>query len=515
MSSTVTDSPGAASPDVTRDHVVHELPGFARGPVLAASGVFLLVELVAAARYGLHRDELYFLACARHLAWGYVDQPPLVPAVAWVVSGVIGPFAWALRLLPALVGAVTVGLSAMMARELGGGRCAQTIAAVATAASAELLAAFHLLSTTAFDYFFWAVILWLTLRLLGTDDSRLLVPLGVVSGIALLNKWNVAFLIGSLVVGIGAGRKRRLLWSKHALVGALALVVLLSPDIIWNFRHDWAQVAMLHSLHSENSTIGASIAFLPSQLILVGPALAALWIAGLIHLWRDPIFRGVAISYVILAGWFSLTGAKAYYLGGIYVVLFAAGGVVAERRVSQRGKPGRVRGWIALMVAGAVLSLPLTLPLLPESSLPRGSWEGQVNKDLSATVGWPSYVGQIARFTNQLTPDQRSRLVLLTGDYGAAGAIDLYGSRYRLPAAISGHNTYWWWGTGDSPDDWVAIATNVPRASLRRMFGRVRLLAYVQTPHGVWTEEHGDPIFLCTQQFRTWSQVWPSFRQYG
>lgn len=489
--------------------------GFARGPVFTASAVFLLVELVAASRYGLHRDELYFLACAHHLAWGYVDQPPLVPAVAWLVNAAIGPFAWALRLLPTLAGSCTVVLSALMARELGGGRCAQTIAAVATVTSAELLAAFHLLSTTAFDFFFWAVILWLTLRLLRTDDSRLLIFLGGVTGVAFLNKWNVAFLVGALVVGIAAGRKRRLLWSKQALAGGVILVGIASPDIIWNAQHHWAGVAMLHSLHSENSTVGASIGFLPSQLIAVGPALAALWIAGLVHLWRDPVWRAIAITYGVLVAWFCLSGAKAYYLGGIYAVLFAAGAVAAERRLSRHGRPGRVRGWIALMVAGAVLALPLTLPLLPASSLPHGPWEGQVNKDLSATVGWPAYVGQIARLTQQLPPGEHSRLVLLTGDYGAAGAIDLYGSRYHLPGAISGHNTYWWWGPGHSVDDSTTIATNVPRASLQEMFRRVRLLAHVQTPHGVWTEERGDPIYLCTQQFRSWSEVWPSFRHYG
>ena len=292
MSSSLTVSPADISSGAEPDHrSLVELPGFARGPVGAASAAFLIVELVVASRYGLHRDELYFLACARHLAWGYVDQPPLVPAVAWLVNGAIGPFAWALRLLPAMAGAGTVALSGLMARELGGGRCAQTIAAVATATSAELLAAFHLLSTTAFDFFFWAVILWLALRLLRTDDSRLLVLLGVVTGVALLNKWNVAFLVGALIVGIAAGRKRPLLWSRQALLGAVILVAIASPDIIWNAQHHWAQVAMLRSLHAENSTVGASIAFLPSQLIVVGPALAALWIVGLVHLWRDPLCR--------------------------------------------------------------------------------------------------------------------------------------------------------------------------------------------------------------------------------
>ena len=491
------------------------LPRFARGPVAGTAGVFLVVELAVSARYGLHRDELYFLSCARHLAWGYVDQPPLVPAVAWLMNALVGPFAWALRLLPALAGAAAVVLSGLMARELGGGRCAQTIATVAAATSAELLAAFHLLSTTAFDCLFWELICWLTLRLLRTREARLLVAIGAVTGVALLNKWNVVFLAAALAVGLACGHHRRLLWSKHALIGAVVVLAILSPDLIWNAQHEWAQVAMLRSLHSENSTLGASVVFLPAQLIVVGPVLAFLWIGGLVRLWRDSVGRPLAIAYVVLALWFTLSGAKPYYLAGIYFALFAAGGVMAEERLLRRGRPQRVRGWVTLMVAGGVVALPLTLPVLPQSSLPTGPWEGQINKDLSATVGWPLFVRQVAGIADGLPPSQRSRLVLFTGDYGAAGAIDLYGARYHLPPAVSGHNTYWWWGPDRSPNDSTTIAINLPRLFLKTMFWNVSLVAAVRTPGGVWTEERGDPIYLCTHQRRSWSSVWPSARHYG
>ncbi len=490
-------------------------PRLARGPVFVAAAALLVIELVASPRYGLHRDELYFLACAHHLAWGYVDQPPLVPAVAWMANGLIGPFAWSLRLLPALGGAASVVLTGLMALELGGGRGAQTISSVAAATSAELLAAFHLLSTTAFDCFFWALISWLALRLIRTKNTRWLVLLGAVTGVALLNKANVAFLVVSLVIGLVTGSDRRLLWSRYAWMGATIGLVIVSPDIAWNAQHGWAQFSMLRSLHAENSTLGASIGFMPAQLIVVGPVLSVLWITGLVHLWRDSRWRPLAVSYGVLAAWFTLSGAKSYYLAGIYFVLFAAGGVVAEGRLQSRGKPGRVRGWIALMVVGGVVALPLTLPLLPQSTLPTGPWEGQINKDLSATVGWPSYVRQVAGIAAALPLGERLRLVLLTGDYGAAGAIDRYGTRYHLPSARSGHNTYWWWGPGGMPNDSATVATNIPRSELLRIFRRVRLVASVQTPNNVWTEERGDPIYLCTQQFASWSEVWQSLRHYG
>jgi len=491
------------------------LPRLARGPVLAAAAALLAVELLASPRYGLHRDELYFLACAHHLAWGYVDQPPLVPVVAWLVNALIGPFAWSFRLLPALAGAASVVLTGLMAREMGGGRCAQTIAAVAAATSAQLLAAFHLLSTTAFDCFFWALITWLALRLIRTLDTRWFVPLGAVVGVALLNKLNVAFLVVALVIGLITGSDRRLLWSRQALMGAALGLVIVSPDVVWNAQHGWAQLSMLRSLHAENSTVGASIGFLPAQLVVVGPALCVLWITGLVDLWRGRRWRPLAVAYLVLAAWFTLSGAKSYYLAGIYFVLFAAGGVAAERRLQAKGKPGRVRGWIALMVVGGVAALPLTLPLLPESTLPTGSWESQINKDLSATVGWPSYVRQVAGIVNTLPPGQRSRLVLLTGDYGAAGAIDLYGTRYHLPPAQSGHNSFWWWGPAGMPNESATVAVNMSRSMLLGVFRRVRLVGSVQTPNNAWTEERGDPIYLCTQQYVSWADAWPALRHYG
>ncbi len=509
--------PDAAPPDlwVTPPAPAGGLPGLARGPVLAAAGGFLLVEVLASSRYGLHRDELYFLACARHLSWGYVDQPPLVPAVAWLVDHLIGPFAWALRLLPELAGAACVVLTALMARELGGGRCAQTIAAVAAATSAQLLAAFHLLSTTGFDCFFWAVISWLALCLIRTRDTRLLVVIGAVTGIGLLNKWNVLFLVVALAIGIGVGPDRRILRSAPALIGAALALVIVSPDLVWNAGHQWAQVAMLRSLHAENATVGASILFLPAQLLAVGPVLAGLWIGGLVHLWREQVWRAVFVAYAVLVAWFVLTGAKPYYLAGIYFVLFAGGGVAAERRLERRGRPGRVRGWVTLMVVGAVAVLPVTLPLLPQSSLPTGSSESQINKDLSATVGWPGYVRQVAGIAASLPAGQRSHLVLLTGDYGAAGAIDLYGPRYHLPAALSGHNSYWWWGPGRAPEHSTTIATNLSRRQLLTLFASVQLVATVHTPGDVWTEERGDPIYLCTGQRVRWATAWPSLRHYN
>jgi hypothetical protein len=492
-----------------------ELPPFAGTTVFGVAGAFVALELVISARYGLHRDELYFLACSRHLAWGFVDQPPFVPAVAWVMTHIFGPSATSLRVLPALGGGAAVVLTALMTRELGGRRKAQVIAAMAAATSPVVLAACHLLSTAAFDQFFWAATCFTVLRLLRHGDQRLWLVVGGLAGVGLMNKLNVIFLLFGLTLGLIMSRRTGSIRSPWFWAGAALASAIWMPDIIWNARHHWAAIQMLKSLHQENSGAGASIGFIPSQLLVVGPVLVVLWVAGLRRLLRPGFARPLGVAYLTMLVVFTLTGGKSYYLAGMYFVLFASGGAWAEDRLDRRRPSGGLKGWVALVLAGALVGLPLSVPVLPQNALPQGPWESNINKDLSATVGWPDVVRQIAAVARGLPAEQRTGLVIFTGDYGAAGAVDLYGGRSGLPHAISGHNSYWWWGPGPSHDGATTIAVNLPRDYLLTIFTDVTAAGAVTAPGGVWTEERGDPIWICTGQRLPWSAVWPAARHYG
>ena len=481
--------------------------------VLAIAAAFCALELAVAARYGIHRDELYFLACARHLAWGYVDQPPFVPAVARLSVDLFGTSAVALRILPMLSGGATVVLAAVMARDLGGSRRAQVVAALAAATSAQVLAADHLLSTASFDLFFWAAISTLFVRLLRTDDRRLWVAIGAVAGVGLMNKYNVAFLLLGMGLGVLLSGRGRILASRWLVLGAVAALVIFLPNLIWNAQHHWAALTMLRDLKRENSTLSASIQFIPSQFLVVGPFLVAVWVGGVRRLLRHAWARPVAIAYLVLLVLDTVTGAKSYYLGGIYFVLFAGGGIWADERLLRRGTGMRTLAtWI---VVGGVVALPLSLPVLPVTTLPSGDWESKINKDLSATVGWPRVVSQIAGVVATLPAPERAHVVVFTGDYGAAGAVDLYGRRFGLPRAISGHNTYWIWGPRGATDGATTIAVNLDRDYLLTIFSSVTPAGTVDTGHGVWTEERGDPIFVCRGQRVSWAAAWPAARHYG
>ena len=492
-----------------------DLPRMHVRPVLAIAAGLVALEMAVAARYGFHRDELYFLASARHLAWGYVDQPPLAPAVARLASDLFGASVVGLRVFPALAGGAAVVFTGLMARELGGGRNAQVLAALAAATSPQVLAACHLLSTTAFDLFFWSAITLLVVRLLRTGEVRLWLAVGAVAGVGLMNKFNVAFLLVGLAGGLLLGGRGRALRSVWLWAGVGLAIALWSPNLIWNAQHDWAAVAMLHSLHQENSTVGASLAFVPSQLIVVGPVLVVLLFGGLRYLLRHQFARPLGLAYLVLLVLFTVTGAKSYYLAGLYFVLFAAGGSWAEGRLATRRPPRGIRGWVALMTVGGVVALPLALPVLPMSALAKGPWEGNINKDLSATVGWESLVDQIAKVSATLPAAQRAHLVIFTGDYGAAGAVDLYGRHDGLPHAISGHNSYWWWGPEGARNGATTIAVNLSQQYLRTIFTQVIPAGSVATPDAVWSEERGDPISVCRGQKLTWAEAWPDAKHYG
>jgi hypothetical protein len=348
---------------------------------------------------------------------------------------------------------------------------------------------------------------------LRTGDDRLWLLIGAVAGVALLNKWNAAFLLGALAGGLLLGGRRRLLSHSAFWTGAVITIAIWLPNLVWNAQHDWAALSMMRSLHQENSGLGASLQFIPSQVLVVGPVLIVFWLAGLRYLLRSTFARPLGVAYLLLVAFFTLSGGKSYYLGGMYFVLFAAGGVWAEGR-SRRGG-WSARKWVALMLAGAVMALPLSLPVLPERALAKGAWEGNINKDLSATLGWPAFVAQVAGIVRTLPRDQRAHVVVLTGDYGAAGAIDLYGARDGLPHARSGHNNYWWWGPGDASNRATTIAINLPRSSLLDQFGSISLAGRVATPHGAWTEERGAPIWICRDQKQTWADAWRAARHYG
>src|SRR5579863_2345302 len=488
-----------------------------RGIALIAVAAFA-VEMAVSAHYGYVRDELYFLAAGQHLAFGYVDQPPLTPLLARLAAAAGGNTLVALRVLPALGLAALVVATATMSRMLGAGRTGQLLAALAAATCGEYLGAMHELTTTTPDFVCWAVTLLLVMKLLERGDPRWWLAVGASAGVASEAKWNIAFLAAALAAGFLATGSRRLLASRYLLAGALIAAALAAPDLIWQAAHGWPSIDVFRALQGQAGHNRA--VYWLAQVRYTGPVLAPVWVTGAVWSVRSPtarVFRPVGIACVLVIAAQFVLGGKAYYPGAAYTFLLAAGCVplerwlAARRPLARRISPATAVG--AAMLVGAVIAAPIALPVLPARALHTVPLQ-KFNYDLGETIAWPRLVALVAREYDSLPGSQRQRATILTGNYGEAGAIDRYGPRLGLPAVYSGANNFWLWGPPPAADT-VAIAVNVDPALLRREFSQVRLVATFWNGLGVSDDEQGAQVFIATGLRSSWSRSWPAFRDYS
>ncbi|MFF2085916.1 ArnT family glycosyltransferase [Nocardia sp. NPDC058176] len=437
--------------------------------MFVVASAFALILLATSTRYGYHRDELYFLTAGRRLDWGYPDQPPLTPALARLMSAIDPDSLWLLR-LPAVAAATFVVICAgLIAGELGGGRGAKALTAATVASAAMVQGAGHLFGTTVFDLAAWSLLCLLVLKLLRTSDDgasaadpRWWLPIGLVVGVGLLNKVLLIVPVGVLALALVLTGSRKMFATRY-FAGALGIAALLvTPYLWWQASNGWPQWALSRAIAGGSSgTSDSPIMFVLLQFGLFGPLLAPLWIYGLWRLWRSR-HRAFAVAYAVLFVVFLVSGGKAYYLGGMYPVLLAAGVVGLSGWLGAYGKR-----WVAagsVVALNAALSASLFLPLLPVEAIP-DSPVLAVNYDAGETIGWPRYVEQIAAA-------HPPGAAILTANYGEAGAIERYGAEYGLPTPHSGHNAYWWWGPPPDSATEVLTVGNRPRPPHRTLRGR-------------------------------------------
>jgi 4-amino-4-deoxy-L-arabinose transferase-like glycosyltransferase len=467
-----------------------------------------LLLLIAAGRYGYHRDELYFLRAGSEPAFGYADQPPLTPLLAHALDVLTGGSLVGLRAPSALMAGLVVLLTGLIAKELGARRGAQVLAAGCMAVSAVLLAVGHLLSTTTLDLLVWTAVSWLVVRAL-RDGGRAWLAAGLVAGIGLENKVLPALLLAAVLVGALVAGPRSALRSPWPWLGGLIALALWAPNLVWQAANGFPQLELSAAIAAGSSgTSEPWYIFLPFQLVLVSPVLVPVWALGWWRLARDPRlrpWRAFAVAYVLLALLFMITGGKPYYLAGLYPVLLAAGAapVLSWARV------GAARAWAlggALAVSLAV-STVLMLPLVPVHEL-AGTPVVAINYDAGETVGWPELAATVAGVRARLPADER--VAVLTRNYGEAGAVDHF-----LPAlapAYSGHNAYWSWGP--PPDDATSvIVIGYAEQDVRAWFGEVTRAATIDNGVRLDNEEQGAPVWVAREPRAPWAELWPRLRR--
>lgn len=479
------------------------------GWLVVSIAAFVLLAVLGG-RYGLHRDELYFIEAGSHPAWGYADQPPLVPLLATWWYDVVGGSLVAFRLFPALVGALGVALTAATAQELGGGRHDMLWAAVVMATATTTFVTSHLFGTTALDVTLTAAVLLLLLRAvrLGTPVSWLLT--GLVSAVALNVKTLPATVLLCCALALLVVGPRHPFRAPWAYAAALVASAGAAPGVAWQQANGWPQLALAAAIADGGSGTSVDRAvFVPMLLTLTGPLTAGLLVVGAVALWRERARRWAAVAVGLLLVAVLVSGGKPYYLLGVVPLLIAAG-VPACGRWAARG-PGRRRGaTLATVVAvNAVVGAFLALPLLPARLAPVA-----VIYDHGEQVGWAELVGAV----QVAAAHQRSDIVL-TANYGQAGALD----RARrpgqkgtdLPPVYSGHNAYAWWGPPGGEPDRVLTVGRWSDAELAGWFETCTPVGSVENLAGVDNDEDGVPLRACSGPIDTWQVLWTDIRRLG
>jgi 4-amino-4-deoxy-L-arabinose transferase-like glycosyltransferase len=469
---------------------------------LAIAGTVVLVLLLVATRYGWHRDEFYYVASGKHLAWGYVDNPPLTPLVARIATAIAAHNLFALRFFPALVAGGTVLLGSVIVGELGGGRAARVMGAAVVAAGGFVLGVGHLLATPGIDGLAWLALIAITCRLLRTQDPRWWLAFGLVAGVAMLNKSLVVMLVVALGAGLVVERQWRLLRSPWLVVGALLAMAIAAPTLVWQAQHDWAQVEFARAL-AERIGMENRITLVPLQLLFVGPAFIAVGWRGVQWLRRGEgeAYRTLLWAAGLVVVFVFVSGGRPYYAVPVTTTLVLAG-------IAPTLANSDTRRFLRLVIPNAVLSALFALPLLPASA---SGLAASLNETVAEQIGWTDLAAQVHDVAAALPPADQRDAIVLAGSYGEAGALDFYRDRYALPPVFSPHNSYADFGQPTN-DDATVITVRFDRDELRSLFRDCRVVAHADNHLDVHNEVYGTPIAVCRGLRHPWSVTWDRMR---
>ncbi|HZE18789.1 MAG TPA: glycosyltransferase family 39 protein, partial [Candidatus Angelobacter sp.] len=423
----------------------------------------VLVHLTCLTQYGWFRDELYYMASTRHLAWGYVDHPPLSIGLLTIVHALFGESLAAARLVAALLGAATVFFTGRLTREAGGGAFAQALACLCALFAPVYLAIGHFYSMNAVEMALWPAASLLLLRALRTTRTSDWIFLGALLGLGLLNKISASWLLLGIGVGLVLTPHRRVLLTPGPWVAAAVAGLIFLPHVLWQMANHFPTLEFMRNATERKMEAVSPLEFLKDQLLVMGPGNALVWIAGLLFAlfarrgepWRIFAWIWLAVGALLIVNGKS----RANYLSPAYPALFAAGGVAWERILAKGSIRWMRAGLVAIVAAMGLVGAPLALPILPVKSLlayqtalgmaPKTEERqevGPLSQHDADMFGWDELAAMVARARDRLTPEERRHARVFGQNYGEAGAVDVLGRRYGLPPAISGHNSYWMWG---------------------------------------------------------------------
>jgi 4-amino-4-deoxy-L-arabinose transferase-like glycosyltransferase len=497
-----------------------------RAPVVAIALVSFVAHMLVAGNYGYFRDELYYMDAGRHFQTGYVDFPPFI---AWL-AGLLRLFGDNLVLLnatAALAGAGLIVVTGLIARELGGGRGAQALAALGTAAALVFIATAGLYTMDAFDELWWALAAYVFIRLVRRQEPRLWLWFGLVAGVGLFTKLSMLFFGFGLVLGLLLTPGRRMFRTRWPWLGGAIALAFLLPYIVWQAQNGWPTPEFWRNYGGIES--GASpLDFLLSQIFTLNPLNVPLWIAGLVWYFgpAGKPYRALGWAYVILYALFTLTHAKSYFLAPAYPMLFAAGAVGLTDGVRHWSRFAARRGYFVALALSAVFFAPGVLPVLPPASYGHlygwlgaatGAKQSEGNTPLPQILadrfGWPEQASAVAAVYHALPAADRARACIVTINYGEAAGLNFFGPAHGLPRALSGHNTYYLWGYGGCTGQ-VVLTVGYSREDVSALFGSVTAAATIRCANCA-QEESDLTIYVCRQPRMPMAALWRQARHFN
>ena len=408
----------------------------------------LCIHLATNTNYELHRDAFLYYSLGENLDWGYVSVPPLIALIAKFSTSIFGNTVFALRFFPSLIGSVSVIIIAKMVKELNGGVWAIMIAVLAFIFSPSFLRSNTLFQPVSFNQFFWLLSGYLIVRLLKTSNPKIWIGIFIVFGIAFLNKYSITFFILSFLLAILFTKQRILFKSKYFFIGGLLGILIILPNLIWQYNHNWPLIHHLSELQKYQFVNVSMIGFLIDQFIMNLPGLV-IWMTGLIAFLffkSEKKYRVLAYLYLFTILIIILLRGKSYYTLGLYPILFALGGYAVDKYFN----PYLKYATVAFVIFISLLMLPFSLPIYNLEKMEDYSkktagftnrWEDgkihNVPQDYSDMTGWKELSSIVIRLYNSLPQEEKEHCLIYAENYGQAGAINFYGKKHGLPTPIS------------------------------------------------------------------------------
>jgi hypothetical protein len=498
--------------------------------VLAIALAKLLLHCYFNNRYGYFRDEFDYLACGNHLAWGYVDQPPLIPFLARVSRTVLGDSLRSIRFLPALASSVLVVQTAVLARELGGRRFAVLLSAVLVLIAPQYLSNGSLLGTNCLEPNLWMGCAYFAVLAIKRNEPRYWVWFGAVAGLGMEEKYSIAVFGLGIVVGLLLTGQVRVFLNRWIWLGGLAALLIFLPNLLWNLHYHWPFVELMRNIKAEGrDVVLPPLQFFLQQTLLVHPLAAPIWIAGLLAFLfsaRLRPYRFLGWCYLVSYAVFFVLHGKSYYLAPIYPMLLAAGAVVIEAYLDRPRLTWLKPALVAVLLAGGAYFAPIVVPILsPDKFIAYMNYlpmkiphmehshaAAVLPQWYSDQFGWQEIVAAADQAWTRIPPAERGDCGIFAQDYGQAGAIDFFGPHYGLPPALSGHQTYFLWGPRGYSGNCMIVLDD-RKGELEKLFERVEFVGTsADNPYAL---EKQIPVFICKgAKFGSLTEFWPKLKKW-